>query len=323
MKKHPFLFWWFSLIWMAPLLQGGACLDSMTRDQMVKMLVEPSFETFMQEKDLEVAWQSIGGQLKLIEILLQKETNASRQDKFQMLLCQGFASYALLMEPRLARLRHAGQQAKSVEEKARMDALADHLQTRMRKLALRGRDHCFSILTRKHKDFTEAASLGKPAYTEALKQATKIDVPTLFWAGFGWGYALVNGLEDTNLTAQIPQIKQLMTRIIELDPTYFFGGAHLFLGTLFSQSDMLGGNLAEARKHFDKAYELSSRQALIIDFYEARFYAQQKSDTAGCKKLLERIKKASPAPNPQLNLMNAWSKAMSEVASLDIDKFCP
>lgn len=323
MKKQILLYWWITLLCMTPLIQGGACLDGMTRDQMVKMLVEPSFETFMQEKDIGVAWQSIGGQLKLIEILLQKESNASRQDKFRMLLCQGFASYALLMEPQLARIRHAAQQATSIKEKERLDAEADHLQTRMRLLALRGRDHCFAILARKNNEFIAAALQGKPVYEQVLKQTTKTDVPTLFWAGFGWGYALVNGLEDTNLTAQIPQIKQLMTRIVELDPGYFFGGAHLFLGTLFSQAEMLGGNLPEAEKHFEKTLQLSAQQALIVHFYRARFYYAQKNDPANCKKMLNHVKDTEIQGKPELNLMNAWSKSMAEVALQDVNKFCP
>lgn len=323
MKKRTMLTLFLSLLWMAPLLQGGACVENLTRDQMVTMLVKPAFGTFLQETDLGVAWQSIGGQLKLIEIMMAKDSNVARKDKFQMLLCQGFTSYALLMEPQLGRLQHAAQNVDKAEKKKVLDAQVARLQKRMRLLSLRGRAHCFEILERRYKGFTQAATLGKPRYKEILKKANKDDVATMFWGGFGWGYALINGLEDTNLVSQIPQLKQLMHRIVELDPKYFFGGGHIFLATFYAQSQTLGGDLKKAKFHFDKAYELSEKSALIVHYFQARFYTQQKNDTDGCKKLLKHIGSATINNRPMLNLMNAWSKEMGRVAMLDSDEFCP
>lgn len=324
MNKRTLMMVWLGLLCWLPLLQGGSCIENLTRDKMVDMLVKPAFNTFLQEDDLGVAWQSIGGQLKLIEILLSKDQSPARRDHFQMLLCQGFASYALLMEPGLARLKLAAQNAKTMDEKKVIDAQAERLQTRMRRLALRGRDHCFEILERKQKGFSDAAKLGKPLYTEWLQKNAKVsDVPTLFWAGFGWGYALINGLEDTNLTAQIPQIKKLMQRIVDLDAAYFFGGGHIFLATLFSQSKMLGGDLKKAKENFDKAYEKSDKSALIVHYYQAKFYMQQTNNTAGCKKLLKEVTTVKIKNKPQLNLMNAWSRAMARVALMGADDFCP
>lgn len=324
MNKRTLTLVWLSLLLWLPLLQGGSCIENLTRDKMVDMLVKPAFDTFLQEKDLGVAWQSIGGQLKLIEILLSKDQSNARRDHFQMLLCQGFASYALLMEPTLGKLQLAAQNAKTMADKKVIDAQVERLQSRMRRLALRGRDHCFEILERKQKGISEAAKFGKPLYTKWLKEkATKADVPTLFWAGFGWGYALINGLEDTNLTAQIPQIKKLMHRIAELDSQYFFGGGHIFLATLYSQSKMLGGDLKKAKANFDAAYSKSDKSALIVHYYQAKFYMQQTNNTAGCKKLLKEVVNAKIKNKPNLNLMNAWSQAMARVAMMGVDDFCP
>jgi hypothetical protein len=321
MNKRRHVFLWVCIASISLLSTG--CIQQITRNMISTMIVDPAFESFLQEDDTYIAWQAIGSQLKLVEILLQKESDTNRRNKLQMLLCQGFASYALLMEPQLREIRYNAQNAENVEQKNRLDLQAQELERRMRRLALRGRDHCFDIIERRYAGFTEAANLGRPIYTELLKRMVKSDAGSIFWAGFAWGYALINGLEDTNLTAQIPQLKQLMHRVVELDSPYFYGGGHIFLATLYSQSPLLGGDLKLAKQHFDQAYTISQRKALLVHFYQARFYSRQNSDTEQCKQLLQQIKDAPKNIQPSINLINVWTKEMAHVALRDVDEFCP
>lgn len=299
------------------------CVQSITRNMIIKMIVTPAFDTFLQERDLDLAWRSIGSQLKLVEIILHKENDAKRRSKLNLVLCQGFASYALLMEPKLREIKYASDNAENAEKKKVIDQQFEQLEKRMRILSLRGREACFRVLEERYKGFSQAAQLGRPAYAKILAKTTKEDLPFLFWGGFAWGYALINGLSDTNLTAQIPQLKQLMARCVKIDGSYFYGGSHIFLATFFAQSPTLGGNLKLAKKHFAAAHKISNKQALITHYYEARFYSQQANDTKGCKVLLNHVKKAPIDKVKNLTLMNAWTKAMTRVALKDTDEFCP
>ncbi len=324
MKKRTMWSLLLSLLWMMPFLQGGSCVENLTRDQMVTMLAKPAFGTFLRETDVALAWQSIGGQLKLIEVMMANDKNKTRKEKFQMLLCQGFASYGLLMEPQLNQLKYAAQHAEKAEKKKLLDAQISRFENRMRLFALRGRNYCLTILDQRYQGFKKAALLGTPQYKEFLhKKIKKSDVPVMLWGGFGWGYALIHGLEDINLAAQIPQLRQMMHRIAELQPEYFYGMSHLFLGVFYAQAPTVGGDLKKAKFHFDKALTYSENGALIMHYFKALFYSQQSNDTAGCKKLLKHIDSTVIKNKPLLNLMNAWSKEVARIALMDADEFCP
>jgi len=292
---------------------------NMTKPIMIELLVKPAFDAFLEEDDVELAFQAIGGQLKLVEIMKQK----INRNEVKLLLCRGFASYGLLLEPRLNRLKYKADNTDKEDERKQLTKEVDKLTARIRRMALRGRSHCFNMIEAKYPGFLKAMEKGQKDYHNILKKMTKADVDIMFWAGFGWGYALINGLSETDLIAKVPQLKALMHRIVELDGTYFYGAGHLFLATLYAQSKTLGGDLKKSNAHFEKAYKHSNNKLLLVDLYKARFYAKQATDTAMCKKLLTKIKKTSVHVFPKVNLMNALAKELGEIASLDVDEFCP
>lgn len=294
---------------------------NMTKPVMLKLLVNPAFDTFLQEEDIELAHQAIGGQLKLVEILVKN----IQKDELRLVLCQGFTSYGMLMEPKLNKLKYDSQQAKDQAEKTQIETKIKRLETRIRAFGLRGRKHCFDILELRYPGFVKSAELGKKDYTNFLKKMSKRDVSVLFWAGFGWGYAILNGMTETTLIAQIPQLKQMMQRVIELEPSFFYGGGHLFLATLFSQSPTLGGDVKKAKMHFDAAYRFSNNKLLLVHYYQARFYAQVAGDAGEkmCKTLLKKIAGTSKRIHPKITMINVLAKELSRVASLDTDEFCP
>lgn len=294
---------------------------NMTKPVMIKLLVNPAFDVFLLEEDLELAHQAIGGQLKLVEILVKSIKRA----ELQLLLCQGFTSYGLLMEPKLNRMKSASQAAKNAQEKQKIDAAIQKLQVRIRTFALRGRKHCFFVLNQRFPGFIKSAELGKDEYINKLKKMSKADVPYLFWAGFGWGYAILNGMTETTLIAQIPQLKALMKRVVELDSSFFYGSGHLFLATLYSQSPTLGGNIKKAKEHFDLAYKHSDKKVLLVQYYQARFYSQQVGDSGEklCRSLLKEINGSSKRIHPKVPMVNVLAKELASIAQKDADEFCP
>ncbi len=53
----------------------------------------------------------------------------------------------------------------------------------------------------------------------------------------------------------------MMKRVLELDETFYYGGAHLFMGIWFaSRPKGFGGDLKKAQQHFLKAIELGRRE---------------------------------------------------------------
>ncbi len=291
---------------------------NMTKPVLTKMLIEPAMEVILREDDLPLALQSIGGQLKLTEILLK----SMPEDKVRLMVCQGFSSYALLQEPKIRKLQFRAENTDDEKEREELEKEVAKEQKRLKKFALRGRDRCLEILEGRYPGFRKAALSGEK-FKEYLKKLNKKDVDALFWAGFGWGYAIINDLEDSVLIAQIPQLRQLMHRVVELDDSYFYGGAHVFLGSLYSQSPTFGGDLKKAQEHFDRAEQITEKKSLLVHYYKAKFFAQQKADTQLCQKLLRQIHQTPVNVKPEINLLNAWAKEMGAIALKNQEEFCP
>ena len=73
----------------------------------------------------------------------------------------------------------------------------------------------------------------------------------------------------------------MMERVIELDESFFFGGAHMFFGTIYAaRPPMLGGDIEKAKLHFNKCFEYAKKSFLIPYVYYAKFYATRRFDEA-------------------------------------------
>jgi len=310
MKRSGVLLWVIGLGWM--MTGCTSFLVNSTKPVMATMIIKPAFKTFLQEEDLELAKSAIGGQIKLAEIMRE---NMPEDPDLALLLCQGFASYGQLFEADRDLLKFKGDEKSDKEAKA--------MTSRIRRYAIRGRAFCLEILEKRFKGFTEAALKGSAGFNKILEQARVDDVPFLFWLGYAWGYAVINGLTEPELVAQIPQIKAVMERVVQLKEDYFHGAGHLFLGTLYAQSKMFGGDLTKAETHFDKAEQFSQKKMLLLYYFKARFFSGQKNDTAGCKKMIKDIQSTDLSIAPDLKLVNQLAKKQAEVAQKHIDEFCP
>ena len=65
-----------------------------------------------------------------------------------------------------------------------------------------------------------------------------------------------------------------MLRVLELDEGYFFGGAHLFWGTILMVKPVfMGGSPDKSREHFEKCLSFCGKQFLMPYVFYARYYA--------------------------------------------------
>ena len=90
-----------------------------------------------------------------------------------------------------------------------------------------------------------------PFFQKQLGQTTIEDVPLLFGAGSVWGSWVANSPDGVEALAESPWVEALMERVLQLDPGYYYGGAHLFKGILLlARPEQFGGNLKKARRTF-------------------------------------------------------------------------
>jgi len=117
--------------------------------------------------------------------------------------------------------------------------------------------------------------------------------------------------------AQLPRVRLIMERIVELNPAWQQGGAHLYLGVLSTLlPPALGGKPEVGKQHFEAAIEISGGKNLMAKVLYAEKYARLLFDQPLHDRLLKEVLAADPHAEG-LTLMNtlAQKKAAELLAS--------
>ena len=243
-------------------------------------IMDNGFKAYFQESDLEFAREGLAGNLKLLEAMIEGD----RENEHLLLLAaQGYGSYAL-----------AFAEDDSVE--------------RARVFYKRGKDFGMRILNQ-NAALRESLPKDLESFTRALGTLDESDVPAVFWTAFSWGGYINISRSDLDAVADLSKVLAMMEFVLHKDPSYYYGGAHLFLGAInASIPPMLGGKPDLARQHFDAAVALTGGKFLMSYVYYARTYAVQVQDQELFHSLLKKVEQASIDILPDARLPNASAK---------------
>lgn len=99
----------------------------------------------------------------------------------------------------------------------------------------------------------KAALDGGADEATAAGKATKDDVPCLYWTASALGkWAKASGLAKT--VKHLPTVKAYMTRVGELEPTYFYNGPERYWGAYYAAIPSFAGqDLNLSKENFDKS----------------------------------------------------------------------
>lgn len=271
------------LFLLLPLLLFTGCIQTIAV-RSVGGIVEEGYDALTEESDLQFAEQALPGNIKLLEVMLKNDPDNERLLK---LCAEGYASYAL-------------------------GFVEDVDVARARVFYLRGRDYGMRILEQ-DTDLKNALAGSADDLRAALAKKSKEDVPAVFWTAFPWGGYLNITLTDPEAIAAIPKLEAMMNFVAAKDSAYYFGGAHLFLGTLYgSRSRFLGGNPEKAREHFETAMRLNGGKFLMTHVYYAKSYALQTLDEELFVALLTHVGNSSLDILPEFRLGNAIAKRKAQ-----------
>ncbi len=150
-------------------------------------------------------------------------------------------------------------------------------------------------------------------HTTLLKTTDESDLAILF----GFVGALSTWMQANSgnwkAAAQLPKLKDLVKYILSLDETYENGAAHLYMGVLESQlPPALGGKPEKARKHFQRAIELSSDRNLLAKVLYAENYARTIFDRELHDRLLIEVIDADPKTE-NLTLTNTLAQNKARI----------
>ena len=154
---------------------------------------------------------------------------------------------------------------------------------------------------------------------EALQAARKEDVPALFWSANAWG-SYINLKSDIESLAQMGMVQAIMNRVLELDETYYFGSAHVFLGVLEASKGFIG-NQELAKSHFDRALEISAGKFLLAHVLYARYYAVMNDDRELFSALLQNVIETPGDVLPDFRLINEIAKRKAKFYLKNIDEW--
>jgi hypothetical protein len=267
------------------------CIQQLAIRTVGGIIDEYGFATLNEESDLDLAEQSIASNLKLIEIFLRGDPT---DKNLRLLLSMGYTSYAL-------------------------GFVEDVDIPRARMFYLRGRDYGLSVL----RNTSSGGSFdgGMEEFHKAINTLSADDVPAVFWTAMGWGSFVNLSLTDPDALADLPKVEAMMEFVRHKDSTFYYGGAYLFLGTLYgSRPKMLGGDLERSERYFRECLRITNENFLLTHVFFARSFAVQSQDRQLFEDLLSRVENASLDSLPEARLPNAIAKKKASLLRLKMDE---
>jgi hypothetical protein len=239
-------------------------------------ILDSSVEAMNRETDLELASTSMPANLMLLEGMLIEDPGNT---ELRLFAAEGFYGYAYgFIEPEDP-LR-AGQLYRRCYDHARL-ALADA-----------GID-----LDPEQSSASELEA--------AVNRAGKPAVPALFWTASCLSNWINLNRDRPAGIAELSSAAILMRRVLELDETFYHGGAHMFFGVYYGgRSPMFGGDFGQSEQHFRRAAEINDNRLLLVDLLYAEFLARQRLDQVAFHNRLTRIVEAPVDLYPEMALVN-------------------
>ena len=181
---------------------------------------------------------------------------------------------------------------------------------RAARLSLRAKEYGTQSLCNHSQSLCEKIKLPFDEFETALKTTTKKDTPFLYAYAASQATWIQANENDWNAIAELPKIKSLLTRVIELDETTDDGNAHVYLGVLDTLlPPSVGGKPEQGKAHFERALELQDSQmtrVLYAKHYARLLYNQELHD-----KLLNIVLE-KPIKENGMTLINTLAKEQAE-----------
>jgi hypothetical protein len=166
---------------------------------------------------------------------------------------------------------------------------------------------CGMRLLKQHRGFRKAIEDGK-SIGEATKQIkSKKYVPALLWTASCMGANVLLNAGDPMIAIDLAPVNTMANHVAALDSNYFYGFAHMFVGTVNSMLPAtFGGDKQKAREAFDTINKMNKGKFLLPKVFYAKFYLTDDKEVA---KELCAIINTPEGQMPEIELLNQIAKA--------------
>ena len=278
------------------LLLMTAMLGACSMDQMLvrasKPLIEGGIHAMNQENDLQLAERAIPTNLNMLEGMIRIDPENSDLRVYAAQAYYGLG-YGFNEDNRPRRA---------------MNFYLRGLKHGLRALDING----YKNIRNSSMDELEAA----------LENTDEDDLGALFWTASNWAKWIDQNRDKSESLIELPKPTALMQRVLDLDESFYYGGAHIYFGVIYgARSPMFGGDFKKSEMHFDRAREITNNQLLVVDLLQAQYLSRQKMDREDFHHRLTKIIEAPDDLLPELTLINQIAKRKAALLLKEEDKW--
>ncbi len=163
---------------------------------------------------------------------------------------------------------------------------------------------------KQHRGFRKALEQGKSVGEAAKTIKSKKFIPPLLWTAACMGANVLLNAGDPMIAIDLAPVNSMINHVIEIDGDYFYGFAHMFVGTVNSMlPETFGGDKKKALKAFETIFEKNNGQFLLPKVFYARFYVTDENDA---KATLLSVINAPEGQMPEVELLNQIAKSKAK-----------
>ena len=164
---------------------------------------------------------------------------------------------------------------------------------------------------KQHGGFRKALEEGKKMNEAVREIKSKKFVPALLWTSANMGCNVLLNMDDPMIVVDLGAIIAMADQAIAIDPQYFYGFAHIFIGTVNSLLPAaFGGDREKALEAFETISALNNGKFLLSKVFYARFYL---IDDKLINQTLNGVVEAPDGLMPEIELMNQIAKVKARL----------
>jgi len=245
----------------------------------IAAISETGAAAFEKDDDLEMLEKAIPGNIKFFEALLE---NSPDNYKLLLLLSRLYASYSFAF--------FEGKLEASLLKSVNSDYTEQQrLKESVNRYYMKGADYALRALKTTYPEADE--KFKNPGSADILLgKMTREDVPALFWYGFNLGSCINLNRDSVYFISKAFLAEKIMNRVTELDPDYYYGGAHLFLIAYYSSVPPYSDEkLKLSLFHYNRLKERKGDAFLLADLYYGRYYLWRRQEKEKFEEVMKGI----------------------------------
>jgi tetratricopeptide (TPR) repeat protein len=249
------------------------------------------------ESDLTVVESTLEGNIGTLESLAKLGNEG-----LIVKTARAYSSYAGFFEDKMEEAEIAGDMETAAE-----------MRTQAIDYYRRAEGYAFKVLAKSSITFNSPRDVEIPVFKTSLRRIKKKQVEPLFWAAYAVGRGISLQKDDPMQVIDLVRVELMMRRVLELDETFYYGGAHLFYTVYYGdRSVSIGGDPEKAKEHIERVDEINDGKFLMSKYYLARYYAYPKQDAELYRQALQEVLDAPSDIYPGEEAATALAKSRAK-----------